>query len=112
TQGSFPETVLNEGIDGIVDLLALQFVSGTSLISDDIRMRVVDMTSAEHYHRVLDYLRSLSPVTRVEVVQVSEGDIMFNITAHGGEQAVTQAINFGRLLEPVDEANNIYRLLP
>jgi hypothetical protein len=110
TEGSFPETVLNEGLDGIVDLLAQQFGRGTSQTAGEVQMRIVDIVNVEQYARVLRYLNSLSPVTRVDIVRASQGDILFSISAHGGAEAVTQAINFGRILEPVDQLNNIYRL--
>jgi len=112
TEGSFAETVLNEGMDGIADLLAMEFARGTSQTAGDIEMRVIDVINPEQYSRVLGYLRSLSPVTRVDVTQVSQAGVVFRLSAHGGEGAVTQAIHFGRTLEPVDERNNIYRLLP
>jgi uncharacterized protein len=110
TEGSFPETVLNEGIDRVVDLLAQQFAGSTSQTAADVQMRVVDIVTVDHYARVLRYLNSLSPVSRVDIAEATQGVITFRISAHGGEQAITQAINFGRVLEPVDERNNIYRL--
>ena len=112
TEGSFVETVVGEGIDGIADLLARRYARGSDTDTGATRMKVVDVTSLEEYARVLKYLQSLSPVTRVDVVEVGPGDVEFSLTAHGGGQAVAQAINFGRVLEPLDGAGGTYRLLP
>lgn len=112
TAGSYAETVLNEGIDGVADLLARRYVRGSGTDTGHTRMKIVDIFSVEQYARVLHYLQSLSLVTRVDVTQVGPGDVEFTLTAHGGEQAVVQAINFGRVLEPVDGNSGTYRLLP
>ena len=112
TEGSYPESVINEGIDGVADLLARTYARGGGGDTGTVRMKVVNITSVEQYARVLKYLQSLSPVTRVDVVQVAQGDVEFSLTAHGGGQAVAQAINFGRVLESHDGASGTYRLLP
>jgi len=113
TEGSFPETVLNEGIDLVADLFAARFVD-TAVLGEpaETEITVVEIYTIGHYARVLDYLRSLSPVIGVQVSKVSKLDTVFRVTAYGGEQTLTQAINFGSTLEPVDQRNNIYRLLP
>lgn len=112
TEGSFPEAVLTEAIDGVADLLAARFGKQTDTSTSNTQMKVLDVNTVEQYARVLGYLQSLSPVSRVEVIAVNTGDIEFQLTVHGGELAVLQAIRFGRILEPVSENNNLYRLLP
>jgi uncharacterized protein len=112
TEGSYLESVLNEGIDGIADLIAVNFARGTMAEIGDAILRVIDVISLQQYAKVLNYLQSLSPVTDVEVIRLSTGNVVFKISAHGGEAAITQAINFGRILESVSENQNIYRLLP
>ncbi len=112
TQGSFPETVLTEGIDGVADLLATRFGKQTDTATSNTQMKILDVYTVEQYARVLGYLESLSPVSRVEVIEVNTGYIEFRLIAHGGEQAVLQAISFGRILEPVGGNNHLYRLLP
>lgn len=112
TEGSYPESVFNEGIDDLADLLARNYARGGGGDTGTIRMKVVNISSVEQYARVLKYLQSLSPVTRVDVVQVSPGDVEFNLTAHGGGSAVAQAITFGRVLESQEGASGTYRLLP
>lgn len=112
TQGSFPETVLLETVDGVADLLAGRYSKQTDVATSNSQMKVLDVYTSEQYAKVLGYLESLSSVSRVDVIEVNPANIEFRITAHGGEQAVTQAISFGRILEPVVGNPNLYRLLP
>lgn len=112
TEGSFPETILTEGLDNVVDRIAAQFVQQTDTTTTTTSMRVLDISAVQQYASVLGYLQSLSPVSHVEVIAANPGNLEFLLTAHGGEQAVLQAINFGRILEPVDINKKLYRLLP
>ena len=112
TEGSYPEAVFSEGVDGVADLLAVRFAQGDVLSDGDIQIKVLDVNTVDQYARALGYLESLSTVARVEVKEVSHGNIVLILTAHGGGQAITQAINFGRVLEQVAGNNNTYRLLP
>ncbi len=113
TEGSFPETVLNEGVDMVVDLFAAQFVDAAVLGEPgETELRIVEILTVDQYARVLDYLHSLSPVVHVHISEASRLDMVFRVTTYGGETTLVQAINFGRILEPVDQRNNIYRLLP
>jgi hypothetical protein len=112
TEGSYAETVLAEGIDGMADLLATRYSQQSGAATGNTTIRVLDVYTVENYTKVLAYLKTLSPVSRVEVVEVNTGNTEFRLTAHGGEQAVRQAISFGRILEPATTNNNLYRLLP
>ena len=112
--GELPEIVLDEGVDGLANLLAARFVqSGGTLETATISIQVRGVNNAEQYARVLKYLRSLSPVTDVAVNQVEPGKVLFSVTAHGGEVALQQTITLGRIMEAVNDGGaNVYQLLP
>lgn len=112
TEGSYLESVLNEGINDVADIIASNYAQASMPEVGNIIIKVLDVISLQQYAKVLGYLQSLSPVSEVEILQVSAGNIEFNIYAHGGEMAIKQAINFGRTLEPVGENMNLYRLIP
>lgn len=114
TDGELPEIVLDEGVDGLANLLASRFVQsvgtqGTATVSIQVR----GVNNAAQYARVLKYLRSLSPVTDVEVNQVEPGKVLFTVTTHGGKVALQQTITLGRIMEAVNDGGaNVYQLLP
>jgi hypothetical protein len=112
TEGSYLESVLNEGVNDVADIIASNYAQASMPEIGNLIIKVIDVITIQQYAKVLSYLQSLSPVSEVEILQVSAGNIEFNIYAHGGEMAVKQAINFGRTLEPVGDNINFYRLLP
>ena len=113
-EGDLPDAVLDEGIDGVVDMLASVFTESLTLAGTaGVELEIDNITTVAEYARVLDYLRALSSVTDVQVKEAAPGRMVFSLTAHGGEFAVKQAIALGRTLEPLDAAaTNGYRLLP
>ena len=106
------EFALEEGFDGFVDALAYEFVRGAGYtLVGDIEITVGAVDSVEHYARLLNYLESLSSVSRIHVKEVRPGEVTLALAAHGGEQAVVQTINLGRILEPVASPDGHYYLL-
>lgn len=113
TEGDLPDVVLDEGIDGMADILAARFAR-TGIYAEEagINIDVADIFSIDQYARVLKYLEALNSVTDVQVKRVEPGNVKFILTAHGGAQAVTQAIALRHLLEPISgQAGSAYRLL-
>ena len=113
-EGDLPDAVLDEGIDGVVDMLASVFTESlTPAETAGVELEIDNVTTVAEYARVLKYLNALSSVTDVQVEKAAAGRMVFSLTAHGGEVAVKQAIALGRTLEPMDSGGkNIYRLLP
>ena len=112
TETDLPELALEEGFDGFVDALAYEFVRsvGYTLVGD-IEITVGAVDSVEQYARLLDYLESLSSVSRIHVKEVRPGEVTLALAAHGGEQAVVQTIDLGSVLEPVESPDGRYYLL-
>jgi hypothetical protein len=113
-EGDIPESLLEEGMDGIADMLAARYAGthGTAEASA-FEITVVNVESVDHYARALKYLQSLNSVADVQVAVVREGSVRFSLRAHGGEAALAQAFALGRTLERVDGAEDgTYRLLP
>lgn len=112
--GELPEIVLDEGVDGLANLLAARFVqSGGAIETSRVNLQVRNVHTAEQYARVLNYLHSLSSVTDVQVREVDPGVVEFAVTAHGGEVSLKQTITLGRIMAAEqDGSDNVYRLPP
>ena len=105
--------VLEEGVDKLVDILAAQFArSAVTPGINQVRLVVADIFNVDQYASVLAYLSSLNSVTDVEVTRVESGRVTYLLQAHGGELAISQAIELGRLLAPIGNSDSEYRLLP
>lgn len=112
TETDLLELALEEGFNGFVDALAYEFVrSGSYTQLGDIEITVGAVDSVTQYARLLNYLDSLSSVSRIHVKEVRAGEVTLALVAHGGEQAVVQTINLGRVLEPVESPDGHYYLL-
>jgi hypothetical protein len=113
-EGDIPESLLEEGMDGVADVLAARY-AGThgAAEASDFDITVVDVESVDRYARALKYLQSLNSVADVQVAAVREGTVRFSLRVHGGEAALAQAVALGRTLERVSGAESAtYRLLP
>jgi hypothetical protein len=113
-EGDLPELLLEEGLDGMADLLAARYAGtrGTGEASS-FDITILNVESVDHYARALKYLQSLNSVAAVQVAEVREGQVRFSLRVHGGEAALAQAITLGRTLEHIDgAAGGTYRLLP
>ena len=114
TETDLLEVALEEGFNGFVDILATEFVrTGNYTMLGDIEITVGDVDSVEQYARLIDYLKSLSSISEVHVMEVRTGEVKLALTAHGGEPVVVQIIGLGRTLKPVETLDgHYYRLVP
>jgi len=113
-EGDLPESLLEEGIDGMADLLAARY-AGThgTLEASLFDITVVNVETVDAYARALKYLQSLNSVADAQVAEVDAGRVRFSLRVHGGEGALAQAIALGRTLERIEGAESgTYRLLP
>lgn len=113
SQGDLPDIVLDEGIDGLVDILANRYANTGGYVQENmVEVSVSDVFNLDQYARVLKYLESLNSVTEVYVKRVEPGKVIFQVRAHGGEVVVAQSIVLGRILESISsDSRNSYRLL-
>lgn len=105
---------LEEGVDNLADILASEFARIPVIAGmEEILLSVADIENVDQYADVLKYLSGLNSVADVEVIELQEQLVTFRLSAHGGELAVTKAIELGRLLSPISGSANVnYRLLP
>ncbi|MEE8321888.1 MAG: DUF2066 domain-containing protein [Gammaproteobacteria bacterium] len=113
TQGDLPDVVLDEGIDGLVDILANRYANAGGYVQENmVEISVSDIFNLDQYARALKYLESLNSVTGVYVKRAEPGKVTFQVRAHGGEVVVAQSIALGRILESISSGSrNSYRLL-
>lgn len=113
TQGELAEIVLEEGMDELVDRLAAQYANAGSGAAEVIELVVSDINNLDEYAKTLSYLESLQAISAVQVKQVSEDKVKFEIISHGGITAFNQTIELGKTLELVSNNEQLnYRLTP
>jgi len=67
---------------------------------------VEGITDLEDYARVQKYLASLTPVDRVQVAQVRQQEMEFNLKLNADERNLLQLIRLGKMLQPLDEPSS------
>ncbi len=113
SEGQQLDALLHEGIDVLANHLARRFATaGAGAEQTGVTLNVVAVNSATGYARALHYLESLNSVTAVQVTEVANDNVTFELSAYGGADGVRQAITLGRVLEPAPGPGNTYRLLP
>jgi len=111
TQGESPDIILDEGIDGLADILAQHYAqAGGNAYRSEVEIIVEGISDYEHYVKAMQYLASLNSVTNVLTRTAEHNRVTFLVTALGGESAISQAIKLGKVLEPTVGTGNTYRL--
>ena len=110
TQGMLAETVLDEGVDGLVDRLAERFgQAGTYTQTGEIEILVNEIADYNQYSKVLNYFESLNSVTKVEVKEVGQDSVIYLLTTQADASVISRAVGLGHTLEQISVSS--YRLV-
>ena len=66
---------------------------------DLVKLKIANVTSLENYAKILTYLRGLSTVTMVEVVDITGDGATFELQVDGGEATIKKILSMDRFLE-------------
>ena len=112
SQGELAEIALEEGINELADRLASEYVTSVSGGTQILELAVSEIKSVDDYARALSYLQSIQAVTEVQVKQVKENEVLFEVISHGGISAINKTIALGRTLEQLSNNEQLnYRLI-
>lgn len=112
SRGEIAEIALEEGVNELVDRLANEYVSSVSGGTEILELTVTDINSVDDYARALSYIQSIQAVTEVQVKQVKQGEVLFEVISHGGITAINKTIALGRTLEQLNNNEQLnYRLI-
>jgi len=104
TENANIQSMLLEGVDQVADALAKRFaVVNTREAPEAITLVVDDIEDVAHYTRVMHYLRRLTPVTRVEVEEMSPQQVRFSLAVKGGMGVLQGLLNQQSMLTPSKE---------
>jgi len=118
TEGGSAEEAIAGGVERLADTLARRYAPKTFAgQARRIRLAVSDVDGFDDYARTQRYLAGLSSISRVDVVAVEPGRVVFELESLGGEESFEQAVAIGRTLRPAegdggDENTRSYRLMP
>ena len=101
-EGELADDVVDAGIDAAADRLAARFAQrGLEQQETGMRLVVQGISTLAQYTQVKTYLDSLDVIKRLAVHVVEDGQVNFQLFAHGGRAAIVESIALGTLLEPI-----------
>lgn len=115
TQGKTLDENVNAIMSDLINAMATRFaVLSDNTIKQSVMLDVNNISGLDDYADVMKYLRSLEPVTHVEVTDIDPNYVEFTVTTIGGEQALVNAISSDHKLIFAQSPRNTlnYRWVP
>ena len=104
TQNARLTTLLELGMHRVADVLAQRYaVVNTQAEPETITLLVNHIKDVAHYTKVMHYLRQLTPVTRVEVEEVTPQQVRFSLAVKGGMVALENILRQQSILLPSND---------
>jgi len=112
-EGDIVELMLEEASDVAADAIARRFADPHMLAHAEVlQVSILGVATAADYARVATYLNGLDTVSGLFVSHIDEQRVGVRFTARGGRAGLVQSISFGRVLVPVDDQGDVFRLIP
>ncbi|CAB1276485.1 DUF2066 domain-containing protein [Candidatus Nitrosacidococcus tergens] len=89
--------VLDSGLNKSVDIIANHLVSGSSTLQSVI-IQVSNVNSFTDYAKLSNYFKTLSQVSKVQPIQLSQKNAKFFLEIHSSISDLASAISYGRVL--------------
>lgn len=88
--------------DHVADTLAGRYATViTNTVQANFTMKITGVQQAEDFVQVTNYIKHLTPVSNVELEQISGSDMYLKISLRGSQASFTQALSVGQKLTPV-----------
>ncbi len=101
TSGKTPEDNIHSIVDDVADALSARYAVLESSGGDGpVYLTVSGIHNFKDYAKVLGHLEKLSPVSRVDIKEVSPEQIEFALQLAGGQQSLVQVLAMKSLLTP------------
>src|SRR3990167_7389573 len=100
------ETSMNDTLTAIADHLADTLGSRYAVLMTDtaqtrVSLKITDVSEADDFLHLMNYLKHLTAVTDVQLVRVSGSDVILDISLRGTADAFMQGISPEKKLTPV-----------
>lgn len=96
---------ISQLMDKITNTLSPRY---STVISKNVQgkliIKVKNIKQGSDYMQLVNYLKHLTPVAKVQTVQVTGDEVILDISLHGSRDAFTQVISIGQNLKPVAAA--------
>lgn len=95
------ETLANVA-DRIGDTLGGRYATViTNTVQSNITLKIVNVSEAEDFVQVMNYIKHLTPVSNVELQQITGSDMIVTVSLRGTQESFEKALSVGQKLTPV-----------
>ena len=107
-----PGPLLEGGLETAFDAIGRHYVSAVASAGEAaFRIRVEGMDSPTDWARTITYLEALDTLSQVRLARLGDGVAEFELSAHGGPAAFSQAVGFGQVLRAVPGATDRFSVV-
>lgn len=104
--GSDEMIVLQQGMDSVVDAVAQRYAVKDQVSKNQVTVTIYNLSTLENYSKAKTYLRQLTPVQHVEVLQIEPDAVQFQVTYDGSQNDLAAAIKLDNKLIPADSKDS------
>lgn len=107
TQGQTANQAVNRVMDNLTSALAQRYAMFTAnALESKLTVKILNVVNLNQYSSVMRYLKSLTPVTQVELLDIQPQDVLVQITVGGGKQLLMQALGQQQMLQPIGKTSD------
>lgn len=74
-------------------------------IQSNFTLKITNVMEADDFVQVMNYIKHLTPVSDVELMQISGSDMILKVSLRGTEESFAKALSVGQKLTPVQTDN-------
>ncbi len=94
--------VLTTIADRVADTLAGRYATViTNQVQSNVTLKIVNVTEADDFVQVMNYIKHLTPVADVQLVQITGSDMILKVSLRGAQESFAEALSVGQKLTPV-----------
>ena len=89
-------------VNPIADTLAGRYATVISnTVQSNVRLKVINITEADDFTQVMNYIKHLTPVASVQLVEVTGSELILNVSLRGTQESFDKALSAEQKLTPV-----------
>jgi hypothetical protein len=88
--------------DHVADALAGRYATViTNTVQSEFTLKVTNVSQADDFVQVMNYIKHLTPVSDVQLVQITGSDVIMKISLRGSRESFAEALSMGQKMTPV-----------
>jgi len=88
--------------DNVANTLAGRYATViTNTVQSSFTLKIINVAAADDFVQVMNYIKHLTPVSDVQLVQITGSDMILKVSLRGSQESFNQALSVGQKLSPV-----------